>query len=212
MSDAREVVLTRIRDRLQGIARPELPDPEPQVPAASEVALVEQFCSMLSSCGVTIHRVPDEAEAGQALSRIAGERGATEVACSDSPLIERCLRDEALQRFDGSADRQRLLESTLGVSGAQAGIAETGTLVLFNHNERHRLVSLVTPNHVAVLESSQLVGTLGAALALAAEQDGGPPPLVTFITGPSRTADIEMTLVVGVHGPEVLDVVLICRP
>ena len=58
MSDAREVVLTRIRDRLQGIARPELPDPEPQVPAASEVALVEQFCSMLSSCGVTIHRVP----------------------------------------------------------------------------------------------------------------------------------------------------------
>src|SRR6185503_17060568 len=105
--------------------------------------------------------------------------------------------------------RAALLAAELGVSCAQWGIAETGTLVLESARERHRLVSLLPPVHVALLPSARLLGTLGEALAALRTSIGGPASrTITFITGPSRTADIELTLVVGVHGPRELHVLL----
>ena len=70
-----------------------------------------------------------------------------------------------------------------------------------------RLVSLVPPLHIALLPTERLLGTM--ADSLAAVHTNGPAPTITFITGPSRTADIELTLVVGVHGPRELHVVLV---
>ena len=95
----------------------------------------------------------------------------------------------------------------MGVSCVQAAIAETGTLVLCSTSERHRLVSLVPPVHLALVREGDLVPDLDAAMEHLSS--AGPPPLVSFITGPSRTADIELTLVVGVHGPEELHVILL---
>jgi L-lactate dehydrogenase complex protein LldG len=89
----------------------------------------------------------------------------------------------------------------------QAGIAETGTLVLDSSKERHRLVSLVPPVHIAILGASQIVGTLGEALVIL-RRDEQVSPIVTLVTGPSRTADIELTLAIGVHGPQELFVIL----
>jgi L-lactate utilization protein LutC len=103
--------------------------------------------------------------------------------------------------------REELFKSDVGVTSAQAGIAETGTLVLDSSMERNRLVSLVPPIHIAILDASRIYRTLGETLA--ALQSGEEiSPAITFITGPSRTADIELTLAIGVHGPQQLYVII----
>jgi L-lactate dehydrogenase complex protein LldG len=79
--------------------------------------------------------------------------------------------------------------------------------VLDSACERHRLVSLVPPVHIAIVNASSIVETLGEALALL-RKDKEISPAVTFITGPSRTADIELTLAIGVHGPQQLYVIV----
>ena len=63
------------------------------------------------------------------------------------------------------------------------------------------------PVHIALLDGSQIVGTLGEALALLRKSEQV-SPIVTLVTGPSRTADIELTLAIGVHGPQELFVVI----
>ena len=101
-----------------------------------------------------------------------------------------------------------LFNYDVGITRAQAGIAETGTLVLDSAVEQNRLVSLVPPVHIAILQASRIYATLGETLAML---QGGDEvsPTITFITGPSRTADIELTLAIGVHGPQELYVIII---
>jgi len=101
-----------------------------------------------------------------------------------------------------------LFHFDVGVTRAQAGIAETGTLVLDSAVEQNRLVSLVPPVHVAILEASRIYATLGETLAMLQSGDEV-SPAITFITGPSRTADIELTLAIGVHGPQELYVIIL---
>lgn len=105
------------------------------------------------------------------------------------------------------ASRADLFEFEVGVTGAQAGIAETGTLVLDSSVERNRLVSLVPPVHIAILDASRIYATLSEALT-ALQSGDEVSPAITFITGPSRTADIELTLAIGVHGPQELYVII----
>jgi len=113
--------------------------------------------------------------------------------------------------FDGWSDRERLFASDLGITSAQVAVAETGTLVLESSSERSRLVSLVPPVHVAVLRANAILPGLGQVLA-ALEHSAGEACAVTLITGPSRTADIELELVVGVHGPRALHVIVLEEP
>jgi L-lactate dehydrogenase complex protein LldG len=97
--------------------------------------------------------------------------------------------------------------ATVGLTGADAGLIETGSIVLASGPGRARLASLLTPIHVALLSHDALVRSLAVLIA-------DRPELVTqgsnliCITGPSRTADIEHTLSRGVHGPGEVHVVL----
>jgi L-lactate dehydrogenase complex protein LldG len=99
------------------------------------------------------------------------------------------------------------------ISGVEAGIAESGSLLLRHGPGRPRLASLLAPAHIAVLRSTQLVRGLGEALAQARARYGESifhdTSNLTLITGPSRTADIEMTLALGIHGPQEIHVVVI---
>jgi L-lactate dehydrogenase complex protein LldG len=87
-------------------------------------------------------------------------------------------------------------------------IATTGTLVLQNApGQGARKLSLVPDYHLCVVDSSQVIETVPEGFA-ALEQSKSSP--TTFISGPSATADIEMTRIKGVHGPRFLDVILVC--
>lgn len=99
------------------------------------------------------------------------------------------------------------LEATDGVvTAASAGVADSGTIVLHHGPEEgRRVLSLLPDWHLCVLRASQIVETLPEYFARFSK----PPSLVTLISGPSATADIEMTRIKGVHGPRFLNVVLV---
>jgi L-lactate dehydrogenase complex protein LldG len=101
-----------------------------------------------------------------------------------------------------------LAEISVGLTGAQAAIAESGSLVLASGPGRSRLASLLTPFHIAILRRDKIVRTLEDFFTQRPEL----PTLgsnCVIITGPSRTADIEMTLSRGVHGPREIHVIIV---
>ena len=184
-----------------------------------EGTAVERFRQALEAVAGRCLVVRDEAEAADALRRIIVERGARRIAVSDSPLAQRVAALAESLAAENSGEKSELLRDAgaaelfdcdLGVTGAQWGVAETGTLVLESDAERHRLASLVPAAHVALVEAGQVGQTLGEVLRAINERgEAALSRAITFITGPSRTSDIELTLAIGVHGPAELYVVVI---
>jgi L-lactate utilization protein LutC len=172
---------------------------------------VERFRQALEAVAGRCVVVRDVGQAAEAVREIIEAKKARRVAVSDSELVRRVLArvntGAELVEHAAAAD---LFHCDLGVTGAQWAVAETGTLVLEAESERHRLASLVPPVHVAVVGAGSVRQTLAEVLGLLGER--GRDRLsrtVTFVTGPSRTSDIELTLAIGVHGPGELYVVII---
>ena len=131
------------------------------------------------------------------------------ITTDTADVLNKILTDLNAKRIANSnnpPNAHDIFEYDVGITTAQAAIAETGTLVLDSACEKHRLVSLVPPVHIAIINASAIVETLGDALTLLQEKEIS--PAITFITGPSRTADIELTLTIGVHGPRELYVIV----
>lgn len=192
---------------------------EKSVAVMSEGTVVERFRQSLEAVAGRCFVVRGEAAAADELRRIILERGARRIAVSDSPLALRIATLAESLAAANSGEESELIEDAsaaelfdcdLGVTGAQWGVAETGTLVLESDAERHRLASLVPAAHVAFVEARSVRHTLGEVLRAINERgEGGLSRAITFITGPSRTSDIELTLAIGVHGPGELYVVVV---
>ena len=107
----------------------------------------------------------------------------------------------------GAASKAEQARADVGVTGCHGAIAETGSLALIEGSGCSRTVSLLPPVHVALVRRADLVATMGeffTARADAMAQSAN----CTFVTGPSRTADIELSLTIGVHGPGKVVVIL----
>jgi L-lactate dehydrogenase complex protein LldG len=209
--NAREQILGALRTGLHGAEVPPLPAVATAAPlAAAERA--ERFAATLAKVGGVVERVADFAQAAQRARDMLAAANVRTLARSDAPeLAGVCAGLPSTTRVLAvDAPRDELLAADAGLTTAQWGIAETGTLVLVSALEQHRLASLLPPLHVAILPVSRLLGTLGDAFAALRAPDGRlASRTITFVTGPSRTADIELTLVVGVHGPKALHVLLV---
>jgi L-lactate dehydrogenase complex protein LldG len=121
------------------------------------------------------------------------------------------VRLDTLLPADPAPRRTRLAElgrAAVGLTGTLAGLADTGTLVLLSGPARPRLASLLAPVHIALVAKRALYPTMAAFFSANPSVVREASNLV-FITGPSRTADIEQTLTVGVHGPRQVCVVLL---
>jgi L-lactate dehydrogenase complex protein LldG len=116
-----------------------------------------------------------------------------------------------LRRVDSSAELLRAASAAadLGISVADAAIAETGTLVFRHRPGQGRALSLLPPVHLALLHERDLVADLAVFFERLACEDRALESALTFVTGPSRTADIEMVITQGVHGPAKLQLLLI---
>lgn len=122
--------------------------------------------------------------------------------------LQRGLSMRGFHLLRADAPTHELMTADAGITDAQWGIAETGTVVLDDRRARARRASLLPPLHIAILDQRNLLPTLDD-LFLEPSVRTAPPHALTLITGPSRTADIELQLVVGVHGPRELLVVLV---
>ena len=177
------------------------------VATPSSADLVESFRESLSLVGGNVITVKDLNGAAHEIDKIIKSLGATRIALSDADLVgqtKKILKTNG--EFLEKASAAQLFDCDLGITSAQFGIAETGTLVLESEKEFNRLTSLVPTVHVCLLDAKSIRKTLGEVLATL-EKDLS--RTITFITGPSRTSDIELTLAIGVHGPAQLFVILI---
>jgi L-lactate utilization protein LutC len=156
-----------------------------------------RFLDTVVAVGAHVHRAADDAAAIELGAALLRSRGASAVADA-SELARAVVAAGGREADPASAD--------VGVTRAWRGVAETGTVVL--RSEEGRLAGLLPPVHLVLLAAVDLRPGLTEVYADAAAGAGLPAALVQ-VTGPSRTADIELTLVTGVHGPGEVHVVVI---
>lgn len=214
----REAFLSRVRAAArQGqayrVARHPIPPGTGYVGVARD--LVEAMVDEVRGVGGRAQRVADLDEAAARLADLCQQFQVRRTLVWDHPVLERMqlrerLKALGIEAIDAAmlesaepAEARRLaLEADLGITSADWGIAETGTLVMRARRGRERMSSLLPPVHVAILERAQLVPDLLDVFAtLGAEGLENLPSNVTLITGPSKTGDIELQLTTGVHGP-----------
>ena len=185
-----------------------------------EPELVTEFQSALDAVQGVCHRVTGDAGAAEVVQAIITDLGARRVVRSDDELVIDVLERVVggFELLDPDQDRNAMVESDLGVSRATLGVSEHGTIVMTSgdaagvlgpRTERQRLVSLLPETHVALLAASDVVRTWGLAIEHFSRNRKRLPRTITFATGPSRTADIELEPVLGVHGPRHQHVVVL---
>lgn len=176
-----------------------------------------------TEAGWIVARVASPKEAAQYVEKLARDLEAGTILRSRHPVVEELdLETEmassgievGVMATDDAADeeareeqrkdlRARATEADLGVTGVDYAIAETGSCVIKSRKGASRLVSLLPPVHVAIVRSGQVLPGLDEMFTLErhAFLQGEPGGYTNLISGPSRSADIEFTLVTGVHGP-----------
>lgn len=133
----------------------------------------------------------NEAELHQQLQHLITAKEWMKIYCSDRRWNEQYSNTISLESCDAS------------ITGCEVLVARTGSIVLSAAEESGRTVSVYAPVHICIAYANQLVYDIKDALGLLKEKYAGNiPSFITFATGPSRTADIEKTLVTGVHGPK----------
>jgi len=180
--------------------------------------------------GGVFHRVPAWTDAPEAIAAIARARGMRTVVTWDAgalgadvaaELARRGLQTHAMPIDVPDARARALVRATiaaadLGVTGVDLAIAETGSLLLVSDAGRPRSTSLLPPCHVALFDRTALVESLAQVGVFLEAWHEGPVSgarggVITIITGPSRTADIELTLTRGVHGPKEVHAIFVER-
>jgi L-lactate dehydrogenase complex protein LldG len=189
-------------------ARPWLPDGG-DTPEARLRLLVEN----LGKLRAVVQRVPTLDAAAEYVFALARERDWRRVAWHRHPLVEPLLagipcvsHEVGVDGFDKSA-----LESCdAGLTACECLVAQTGSILVSSRTCGGRALSILPHVHVVVATVDQIVGTLADALHATRDRHaGGLPSMLSFITGPSRTGDIERILVLGAHGPKELFVILV---
>lgn len=160
--------------------------------------LIDQFCENARKVDATVTVVASLADAAKVLEDRLTSSDKVYAASLTAKEKELAL-PEALLTTD-------YREASVSVEEAAAGIAETGSIVCWSKEGRAVQAGLLPVRHVVMLSRQNIVADLDAFF-----ERLGPdlPTNITFITGPSRTADIELTLTTGVHGPEFVDIIIV---
>ena len=193
---------------------------------ARRTELLERLAQSAFNAGWNVLRAATAEEATEYILSVASEQGAELIVRSAHEVFHRLPIDDTLAKHGARLtvatardDSQRetlrndIAQADMGITGVDYAIAETGTCVLVPRQGVSRLVSVLPPVHVAVIEAHQVYETLDDLFALRRlafmEGQGDMGSYLSLITGPSRTADIEQTLVTGVHGPMVVHMVIL---
>jgi L-lactate dehydrogenase complex protein LldG len=148
-------------------------------------------------------------ETRQALVRLRDAEGWKRVACHSGDLTNAICPplNLPLLRTDRPYDVHELEACDVGISECDALIAQTGSVLVTSRSAGGRALSVLPPHHVVLARREQLVADLPAAFELLKEKYADNyPSMISFITGPSRTGDIERILVLGAHGPKKLTI------
>lgn len=187
--------------------------------------LIEALAKSAEGQGWQVHIAKDVERARQYIMGICREKSVRLAVRTSHPVLERLKLDESfteagievttMARANGTSEneaRNYAAEADIGVTGADYAIVETGSCVLQPRQGISRKTSLLPPVHIAVVESHEILETLDDLFTLWSLQvtkSGDFGSYLNIISGPSRTADIEQTIIVGVHGPKEVHLVLL---
>jgi len=198
---AREAVEARLAAPMRGpsVARAQLPWPE-------KIAL---FCQWAETGNATVARVTSGEVPGEVSAYLMRNNLPARAAMAPSPLLDRydwaSQKMLALRRGGGEGSDQ------VSITGAFAGIAETGTLVMASGPDHPVALNLLPDTHLVVLREDDIVAGYEEVWARLRERYGkdAMPRTVNTITGPSRTGDIEQAMELGAHGPRRLHIIVV---
>jgi len=209
VSSAKENILKKIRQALSqstpipfpqsegnhSVFQPSTQDPE--------IEFAEQFTKLQGKFIFCM----DHRELADQLKALAAHNNLKKLYCREDKLVT-MLKENS---FDGFSQVE-LKDCDAAVTTCELLVARTGSIVMSAAQASGRTVSVYAPIHICIAYTDQLVYDIRDGLAALKEKyQGQLPSLITFATGPSRTADIEKTLVVGVHGPKEVYLFLVDR-
>lgn len=184
-TDRRAAAEAWIADRARG--------PEPVLGSD----LVGRFMAKAESLSSSVERIAGRPGLPAAVARFltAGKFGTAAVIAPELADLDWAASGLAV------AARPALDGDTVGITACFCAIAETGTLLLLSGPQTPATVSLLPETHIALVDARRIVSTMEEAFALLRSEHGRLPRALNFISGPSRTGDIEQTIVLGAHGP-----------
>jgi L-lactate utilization protein LutC len=226
MSGGRDAFLQRVREAVAAGNRAGMDADAPQRGTLGQQGAgpdaAASFLQAFAAAGGIAHRVPDRADVLAAVIELIQARAARRVLLGHGRLLDPLRLAEPLRaaglevavvsELAPENSRETLFAADLSISEPDYLIAETGSVVVAARRDEPRSLSLLPPVHVVVADHSHLIPDLFdvfETFAPAQGQPGGLPSCLALITGPSKTGDIELRLVTGVHGPGEVHLVLV---
>jgi L-lactate dehydrogenase complex protein LldG len=229
MNDGRSIILGRIREALRDNPAPRPHTSHSQSEAAAEThghaqrewlpkvgaTLAEQtdlFAKISEGLKTEFHRCASLDEARDIVSKLAGEQGWKKIATHTTDQTTALLTGTVatIIKTDNGYQIDDLESCDAGITECECLVAQTGGVLVSGPSAGGRALSVLPPHHIVIARTSQLVPDLTAAFDRVKQRYGTNfPSFMSFITGPSRTGDIERILVLGAHGPKRLTVILV---
>ncbi|MFO7714295.1 lactate utilization protein C [Desulfosarcina sp.] len=214
---ARDRILVRLH--AAGTEQTVVPEaPLPQELSLDRDARMEHLAAMMTAMRTEVHIVETDTWI-DTFKELARERGWKRLLYGPGAPIGPAIEASWTSNAEGLPElvayvepvetfKADLFQIDVGITSVRSGVADTGAVVLWPTPNEPRLMSLVPPVHVAVLDADTIYNSLAEMMTVEKWADGMPTNAV-LISGPSKTADIEFTLVFGVHGPK--ELVLLIR-
>ena len=175
--------------------------PRPAMPAD----LLAKFMTRATDMQSTVERIADRREIPGAVARYVDGLDLPPALAAQKSHAGVCWPEFADLDWKGASlaieARPTTGNDRLGVTGTFCAIAETGTLVVLSGADTPTATTLLPDTHVAVLRPDRIVSGMEEAFALVRREKGAMPRAMNMISGPSRTGDVEQTIVLGAHGP-----------
>ncbi len=210
MNSSKEKILNRLTEaqKNRGGQTMSRPDFESPIYLPFDQELAESFKANLELIGGQVFRVNDLNEAIAELKKLSESENLANLICME-PSLQKVLTGQV--EFATSMDDLQHID--VGITTCEFLVAHLGSILVSSASLSGRRLNVFPETHVVIAHSGQLVNYLDDALAGMEEKYPGQlPSMITNITGPSRTADIEKTLVMGMHGPKKLFVLLADEP
>lgn len=200
MSSARKDILNRLKKAVH--QEPEQPDFDAPIYFPIEKPLDLAFKENLEKVNGRVYLFDSEKALFAELKKLVDKYSSEDIICNETELQGRLSKNKV--PFTSATDLPPSIE--VGITSCEFLIAHTGSVMVSAAMGGGRQLSVYPPVHAVVAKREQLVDFLGTAYTNIQEKYGKLPSQITLVTGPSRTADIEKTLVMGAHGPRELHV------
>ena len=206
--------------KLRASSAATLPSPDAAIvahydslPRTAKAELAKEFAEKITAWHAEVHVVPRGGWV-EKLKEVVAAKGIASLLYAPATAHGKALEGagvQGLKPYDKPIDgwKQELFENVdAAITGTRGAIAETGTMIVWPDADEPRLMSLVPPIHIALVDADTVVPTLYDAITQQ-KWSSGLPTNALLVTGPSKTADIQQTLAYGAHGPKELVVLLL---